>query len=91
MYSEESFKNLAIAESWRKSLAITANHGLAKSTWSSYTTAAKMLLKCGEETGVRMSFPLAEQQVLVFIAWPPLDRGLSASTKPTWQASARPT
>ena len=90
VYSEESFKNLAIAESWRKSLAITANHGLAKSTWSSYTTAAKMLLKCGEETGVRMSFPLAEQQVLVFIAWL-IDRGLSASTMETYMAGIRQT
>ena len=90
MYSEDSFRNLAIAESWRRALAVVANHSLAVSTWSSYNTAAKMLQRCGSETSTRMNFPLSENQVLVFIAWM-IERGLAASTMESYMAGIRQT
>ena len=90
MYSEDSFKQLAISEGWRKALATVANHSLAVSTWSSYRTAARMLQRCGVDTGLRMAFPLTEEQVLTFVAWM-IEKDLSASTMDTYMAGIRQT
>ena len=90
MYSEDSFRRLTISENWRKALATTANHGLAKSTWSSYRTAAKMLQRCGQETNTNMTFPLSEGKVLTFMAWM-IARNLSANTMESYIAGIRQT
>ena len=90
MYSADSFKDLQISVSWKDALARVANHSLAVSTWSSYNTAARMLQKCELETGSSMGFPLAESQVLIFIAWM-IERGLAASTMDSYLAGIRQT
>ena len=38
-----------------------------------------MLGKCGKDSGYKMTFPLSDEKILVFISWL-LSRGLSAST-----------
>jgi hypothetical protein len=53
----------------KESLAKLANFGVAKSTWSSYRTAEKMLLMCQQETRTSFTFPITRDNVLVFIDW----------------------
>ena len=74
-----TFQRFNLSSSQTKILSRTANHALAKSTWSSYTTAMNMLEKCSKETGKTLNLPLNEEKTLVFIAWL-LERNLSAST-----------
>ena len=88
LYTENSFKNLAVSTRWKKALAETANFALAKKSWSSYTTAAKMLQKCAADVGETMDYPLKEGNVLTFIAWM-INRELSASTMESYLAGIR--
>ena len=42
---------------------------LTQNTWCQYGTAMSHLSKCEKETGIKMSFPLSQQQILVYIGW----------------------
>lgn len=79
LYSVDSFPNSHLQDQWKEMLASAANFSLAKKTWSTYSTAIRMLDKCGTETGSNMQFPLDENNTLTFIAWL-MNRGLSTST-----------
>ena len=61
-------------------LAKIANHGLAKSTWSTYKTAERLLLMCQKQEGHRMELPLSENDVIVFVGWLIVVRKLKATT-----------
>jgi hypothetical protein len=47
-------------------------HGLAAKTWSSYTTAERMLSKYHREKKIRRELPVEETTILGFIHWPPV-------------------
>lgn len=79
LYSIESFPSLASYPLLAKSLSSLANHSLTRSTWSSYTTAEKMLQTCCTDTERTLSYPLEQDDILFFIGWLN-NRGLSSST-----------
>jgi integrase len=64
----------------RESLAELANFGIAKSTWSSYRTAERMLMKCQQETKTDFMLPISRDNVLVFIDWLVRVRNVRGST-----------
>ena len=68
-YSKKSFKDKNIPVDLKNILATSANHAVAKKSWSSYKTAYNMLLKCQVETKLDLSLPLNELKVLTFISW----------------------
>ena len=88
LFNGEAFAHLEISNSWKEALAKTANAGLAKSSWSAYSTGIKMFYKCCNETNTRISFPINHDTTIIFVAWM-LDRGLAASTMKTYLASLR--
>ena len=69
-------------------MAETANFALAKKSWSTYSTASKMLQRCAAEVGDVMDYPLTESNVLTFVAWM-INRGLSSSTMDSYLAGIR--
>lgn len=69
-------------------LTSTANHALAKSTWSSYKTSLNRLRDCEAETGKNMDLPLNERQVILFIGYL-LKENLAASTIETYMSGLR--
>jgi hypothetical protein len=67
--TEELFKNSSISESTKKILVNVGNHGLAKSTWSTYGTAGRLLAMCGKDRRRDMTLPLSEDDLLEFTGW----------------------
>jgi hypothetical protein len=64
-------------------------HGLADKTWSSYTTAERMLSKYHREKKIQRHLPLEEQTILGFIHWLAIDRKLAAGTITCYLAGVR--
>jgi hypothetical protein len=56
------------------------DHGLAKSTWSTYGTAQRMLAKCAKDTKRSMQLPLSQADLLEYIAWLVSERQVKAGT-----------
>ncbi len=69
MMRKEMFKGLELPKEVEKALAEVGNHGLAKSTWSNYRTAERMLLHCQKDTSRSMELPLVQEQILIFVDW----------------------
>lgn len=78
LFSTNSFPG-SLDLKWKEYLAAVANHSLSKGTWSTYTTAGRMLQKCHNETNYSLSLPLNQEKLLVFVTWL-LARKLTAKT-----------
>ncbi len=78
LFSTNSFPG-ALDLKWKEYLAVIANHSLSKSTWSTYSTAGRMLKKCQDETNFSMNLPLDQEKILIFVTWL-LARKLTAKT-----------
>ena len=76
------------AEDWGQ-LESLYSLGLAKKTWSCYSTAEKMLDKCCEEKGLKRELPLDEDTTLAFIHWLVFTRGVKAATVNSYLAGIR--
>jgi integrase len=63
--------------------------GLAKKTWSSYSTAERMLAKCCKEKGLKFEFPVPETVIIKFVLWLAYDRNLSSNSINTYLAGIR--
>ena len=63
------FRDMGLGKEAAGKLAEMGNFGLTRSTWSNYSTAERMLRKCGSDTGEKMELPLSQREVLVFIHW----------------------
>ena len=70
-------------------LADIYEHGLAKSTWSNYSTAERLLAKCCKEKGIKQELPVKENTVLAFIHWMAFHRGAKAGTIRNYLAGIR--
>lgn len=70
MYSVNSFPKLdTLSQAMKQVLICSANNGLAKSSWSSYKTVERHLVRAQQKSGVRMVFPMNKEMVLAFIAY----------------------
>ena len=69
MVQEKVFRDLGISREEAKILSNISNHWLSKSTWSNYSTAERMLLKCSKCTGKSIEMLLGQAQILIFINW----------------------
>jgi hypothetical protein len=70
-------------------LTEAGNHGLAKSTWSIYGTAERLLAMCGKHTNRKMDFPLTEADILEFIGWLMYERKVKAGTISSYLSGVR--
>jgi hypothetical protein len=64
-------------------------HGLADKTWSTYSTAERMLSKFHKERKLERKLPLTEKTILEFIHWLATDRKLAAGTINSYLAGVR--
>jgi len=80
---------LDLPENSRRVLAEMGSHGLAKSTWSSYRTAGRLLLDCFKEEGRICSLPLTIEDTLVFVSWLKRVRKVKAATVESYLAGVR--
>ena len=87
MFSKESFPE-NLNSCWKEYLAAIANHSLSKKSWSAYTTAGNLLIKCQNETNTSMALPLDDEKVLTYVAWL-FSRGLQSRTISTYLAGLR--
>ena len=57
-----------------KNLSCIMDMGLADSTWNKYKTSLNHLRRIQDETGVDMSLPLSDRQLLWFVViWDPIE------------------
>ena len=89
LYTAASFGSLELPETLKTALASIANHSLAARTWSTYKTVEKQLLRCQEETGTVMNFPLSNENVIMFIHWLFESRNVSLATVNCYVAGLR--
>lgn len=85
LFSPDSFHQLSTDPELCHLLSNLANHSLSKSTWSTYRTAYKMLLKCFNNN---INFPLTQPSIIIFVGWLS-SRGLSVSTINSYLAGIR--
>ena len=78
--SETLFSGFKLSEGTMKVLTEAGNHGLARSTWSTYNTAERMLALCSSQRKKAMTFPLSEENLLEFVGWLMEVRKLKAGT-----------
>ena len=87
-FSDNDFNSRTIPDSLKTILSRTANLSLAAGTWSSYKTGLHMLELCQTETGLTITFPLTNDQVLTFVGWL-LQRNLSSDTINSYLSALR--
>ena len=85
LFSINSFNQLTTNSELCTLLSNLANHSLSKSTWSTYKTSHKMLLKCFDNN---VNFPLTQPTIITFIGWL-AKRNLSVSTINSYLAGLR--
>ena len=85
LFSSDSFLQLSVDPELCLLLSNLANHSLSKSTWSTYKTSYKMLLRCFNND---VDFPLTKPAVVNFVGWL-AGRGLSVSTINSYLAGIR--
>jgi hypothetical protein len=78
-----------LSEKSASALLKVGNHGLAKSTWSTYSTAQRMLSKCAKETKRKMELPLSQADLLEYIGWLISERNLKAGTVNSYLSGLR--
>ena len=72
-----------------KELSEIYEHGLARSTWSNYRTAERLLAKCCKEKGVRLELPVQENTIMAFIHWLAFNRKVRSGTIRNYLAGIR--
>ena len=81
MYSSKSFPGTgSLSHHLLSALINAANNSLANSTWSQYKTARRHLERCQLHTGIRMSFPMSDRQIFVFISYMLVYRKVQSTT-----------
>jgi len=73
--------------SMKKTLATWINNSKAKSTWSTYWTAERMVLLCQKQEKVKFDWPMQIEDTLVFIYWLVETRGVKVSTVNSYLAT----
>ena len=89
MCGSELLMDLNLTPQAKESLASLANFGIAKSTWSSYRTAEKMLLTCQKDMNTTFPLPISRDNVLVFIDWLIRIRGVRGATVTSYLSGIR--
>ena len=80
LFTHNTFVRAGLSYSLTEALVNACNNGLAEGTWRGYRSAKKHLEECSRYTGVRMGFPLHENQTLCLIAYLYAVKGLKGTT-----------
>ncbi len=87
--SSQLLEKYNLSNSTKEVLADAGEYSLAKSTWSSYKTAAKLLAECGKKVNRAFTLPLTEEDTLEFIGWLLSDRKVKSTTVNVYLAGIR--
>ena len=79
-FKENVFSRFNLTKNRKNLLTNLVNHSLAKSTWSSYKTAERLLAMCRKDEGRRMELPMTEEDIIIFIGWLIEVRNVKAAT-----------
>jgi len=83
------FRRMNLPDEVKISLAELGNFGVAKSTWSTYKSAERLLLKCQAECKTKFDWPLRTENVLLFIHWLVTIRGVKGGTVSSYLSGIR--
>ena len=79
-YTAATFRDYRLPTSIVNAIVDAATLSLAKTTWSSYRTAEKHLVRFEMETKVKMRFPMDERMILTYVGWLISSRGVSSTS-----------
>jgi hypothetical protein len=85
----EMLEKFELSGSTKEALTEMGSYSLAKSTWSTYATARRMLAMCGKERKRKMELPLQEEDVLEFVGWLASERKVKAGTMNSYLAGIK--
>jgi hypothetical protein len=85
----DMLRKFNLSQGTKAALGEMSSYGLAKSTWSTYKTAQRMLATCGKEKKRKMELPLQEEDILEFIGWLASERKVKAGTMNSYLAGIR--
>ena len=85
----DTFKRFTLSGENRRLAAEIVNFGLAKNTWSTYNTAGRLLAMCSKQEGLKMEFPLTENDIVTYILWLITERKAKATTISGYLAGLR--
>jgi len=78
-----------ISDNAKRVLEIAGDYSLAKSTWNTYETAERMLMRCCKDTGRSLEYPMSNSDILEFVGWLLHTRGVKAKTVDSYLAGVR--
>lgn len=78
-----------LPENVKSSLAELGNFGIAKSTWSTYKSAERLLLMCQAECKTKFEWPMKPENILLFIHWLITVRGVKGGTVSSYLSGVR--
>ncbi len=78
-----------LSDNTRTVLEEAGDFSLASSTWNTYNTAERLLMKCRKDTGRKMEFPLTQEDSLEYIGWLLVTRKVKAATVNSYMAGIR--
>jgi hypothetical protein len=79
-FNPQLFRRMNLPDEVKISLAELGNFGVAKSTWSTYKSVERLLLKCQADCKTKFDWPLRTENVLLFIHWLVTIRGVKGGT-----------
>ena len=79
-FSSRTFKHHNLPASIIVALVAASNFSLAEGTFKSYRTAERHIIRCENDTKVKMRFPFGERETLTYIGWLIKERKVSAQT-----------
>ena len=85
----KTFEKYTLPPSIVTTLISAANHSLAKSTFKSYKTAEKHILRLEKDLGIRMRMPFGTSETLLYIGWLKNTRKVAVGTIEKYLAGIR--
>ena len=89
LFSAATFEDMGLPGDIARALTVAGNNSLAKSTWSVYKTAKGHMDRCEADTGMSMSMPLGHTQVVAFVGWLLVRRGVRGATVESYLSGLR--
>jgi len=81
--------NFDISDSAKAVLEAAGDFSLARSTWNTYETAERMILRCSKDIGRKIEYPMSDSDILEFVGWLLNKRKVKAKTVDSYLAGVR--
>ena len=83
------FQHMNLPDQVKQDLAGLGNFSLARSTWSTYKSSERLLLRCQSDVKKKFDWPISTENVLLFVHWLVFVRGVKGNTISSYLSGIR--